>query len=190
MPNGKTDVKLLDKQVKVEAWDLCVDATDRRKDTTTPHRRALVHDFEDGLTVNWGGDYPGGVTINGTKVRVVGKLEITPQTFHAPAPTGVLTRHDPTGGAVVGTGTPDTLPAAVMASYLGSGPVDVIEALSKLFAEIDSLKQQLAKVQENWRWCKKCRCLFFAGNPANGKECPAGGQHTQEGSGNYRLLHK
>ena len=28
-------------------------------------RRALVHDFEDGLTVNFDGDYPGGVTING-----------------------------------------------------------------------------------------------------------------------------
>jgi hypothetical protein len=29
--------------------------------------------------------------------------------------------------------------------------------------------------------------LFFAGNP--GSQCPAGGGHTQVGSGNYTLLH-
>ena len=29
-------------------------------------RRALMHDTGDGLTVNVGGDYPGGVTIRGT----------------------------------------------------------------------------------------------------------------------------
>jgi hypothetical protein len=27
------------------------------------NRRALVHDFQDGLTVNWSFDYPGGVTV-------------------------------------------------------------------------------------------------------------------------------
>jgi hypothetical protein len=26
-------------------------------------RRALVHDFQDGLTINWQRDYPGGVTV-------------------------------------------------------------------------------------------------------------------------------
>jgi hypothetical protein len=29
--------------------------------------------------------------------------------------------------------------------------------------------------------------MFFAGNP--GSQCPAGGAHTQAGSGNYTLLH-
>ena len=29
------------------------------------HRRALVHDFNDGLTLNWSGGYPGGVTVRG-----------------------------------------------------------------------------------------------------------------------------
>jgi hypothetical protein len=42
--------------------------------------------------------------------------------------------------------------------------------------------------QDNWRWCKKCEGLFFAGHPTQGK-CPADGQpHSQEGSGDYRLL--
>lgn len=66
MANGNSDVKLVHGQVKVEAWDLCVDSQDRRKNTT-PHRRALVHDFQDGLTVNWGNDYPAGVTLRGVR---------------------------------------------------------------------------------------------------------------------------
>lgn len=57
-----SDVKLLHGQVKVEAWDLCLDSKDRRKNDT-PHRRALVHDFGDRLTLNYAGNYPNGVHI-------------------------------------------------------------------------------------------------------------------------------
>jgi len=62
-----SDVKLVPGQVVIEAWDLALDAADRRKipKEKSPHRRALVHDFNDGLTINWGSDYPGGVTIQG-----------------------------------------------------------------------------------------------------------------------------
>ena len=43
--------------------------------------------------------------------------------------------------------------------------------------------------QRNWRWCNKCQGLWFAGNSVNptGK-CPAGGGHTQGGSGDYALF--
>jgi hypothetical protein len=64
MANGRSDVKLLDGQVKVEASDLCLDSRERRKNDTL-FRRALVHDRGDGLTLNWAEDYPGGVTIMG-----------------------------------------------------------------------------------------------------------------------------
>ncbi|MBA4159861.1 MAG: hypothetical protein H0X65_20690 [Gemmatimonadetes bacterium] len=37
-----------------------------RRSTSTGNRRALVHDFQDGLTLNWAEDYPGGVTIRGS----------------------------------------------------------------------------------------------------------------------------
>lgn len=46
--------------------DFMLDTAGRRK-TNSPYRRALVHDFNDGLTLNWDRDYPGGVTINDTK---------------------------------------------------------------------------------------------------------------------------
>jgi hypothetical protein len=52
--------------------DLVLDFAGRRRNNT-PWRRALVHDFNDGLTLNWANDYPGGVTINGN-VTVPGQL--------------------------------------------------------------------------------------------------------------------
>ena len=40
--------------------------------------------------------------------------------------------------------------------------------------------------QDNWRWCKKCQVLAFAGNPNVGN-CASGGMHDHTGSGNYVL---
>lgn len=69
-----TDIKFDGAFVKVEGnglvcntWDIMLDAPDRRK-VAGGYRRALVHDYNDGLTLNWGPDYPGGVTINGAVV--------------------------------------------------------------------------------------------------------------------------
>jgi|LakMenEpi03Aug12_release.lakeMendotaPanAssembly.Ray.scaffolds.fasta_scaffold01730_27 hypothetical protein len=76
-----SDVKLLLGQVKVEALDLCLDSQDRRKNNTQ-HRRALVHDFDDGLTLNWNRDYPGGVTIKGN-TNVDGNLSVRNGLFRA-----------------------------------------------------------------------------------------------------------
>ena len=71
MANGVSDIKLLDEfdgQVMVDAPDLCVDGGPaRRQGSNTKHRRALVHAFGDGLTINFENDYRGGVTINGVK---------------------------------------------------------------------------------------------------------------------------
>jgi len=41
-------------------------------------------------------------------------------------------------------------------------------------------------LQNNWKWCKKCQALSFAGN-ANLGDCPAGGLHDHTGSRNYCL---
>jgi hypothetical protein len=42
--------------------------------------------------------------------------------------------------------------------------------------------------QPNWRWCKKCQCLGFAGNASPGA-CIAGGMHDHSGSWNYLIVH-
>lgn len=51
---------------KAETTDFMLDSSSRRK-TTSPFRRALVHDFGDGLTINWNNDYPAGVSVNGCR---------------------------------------------------------------------------------------------------------------------------
>jgi hypothetical protein len=50
--------------LKAAVWDLDLDSPGRRS-ATGGRRRALVHNFDDGLTLNWDRDYPGGVTIKG-----------------------------------------------------------------------------------------------------------------------------
>jgi hypothetical protein len=63
--NGRVKVDQLGgTHLRCEHHDLHLDHTARRSNRTG-HRRALVHDFQDGLTINWAGDYPGGVTIRG-----------------------------------------------------------------------------------------------------------------------------
>jgi hypothetical protein len=53
-----------------------------------PFRRALVHNQSDGLTVNFNGDYPGGITLNGV-------TEISAQTLKG-GPLAVLVDPTPT----------------------------------------------------------------------------------------------
>ena len=50
--------------VKSTASDLMLDSSERHKGGG-PFRRALVHNQNDGLSINFNGDYPGGVTIAG-----------------------------------------------------------------------------------------------------------------------------
>jgi len=59
----------------VQGHDLLLDSAPRRRVNGPPHRRALVHDQSDGLTVNFGSAYRGAVTVNGM-VTLAGDVEI------------------------------------------------------------------------------------------------------------------
>ncbi len=61
--------------LKVAGTDLMLDSAERHQQGHGPNRRALVHDTHDGLTINFNGDYPGGVTIDGDTV-VTGDLTV------------------------------------------------------------------------------------------------------------------
>jgi hypothetical protein len=56
--------------LKVAGTDLMLDSPERRGSNREGHRRALVHDFNDGLTINYNRDYTGGVTIENARVRL------------------------------------------------------------------------------------------------------------------------
>lgn len=68
--------------LNAEASDLILDSTSRRGGRPGL-RRALVHDTNDGLTINFNGDYPGGVTIhglnNGLSIRPIVQSSSTPK---------------------------------------------------------------------------------------------------------------
>lgn len=74
----ESDIKLNGSQIELEATHVVTEAHDlhlnfagRRKPGGSPYRRALVHGFEDELIVNYSGDYPGGITLNG-HIQVLG----------------------------------------------------------------------------------------------------------------------
>jgi hypothetical protein len=74
LDEGNGNTLVLDAPVvKAISTDFLLDSPARRSNLQNPNRRALVHDFQDGLTINFGGDYPGGVTLTG-KVVVTGDL--------------------------------------------------------------------------------------------------------------------
>lgn len=48
----------------IEGHDLLLSSADRLRPSGPVFRRALVHDQNDGLTINYAADYPGGVTVH------------------------------------------------------------------------------------------------------------------------------
>lgn len=56
--------------LKVEGSDFILDSETRRGDATSGYRRALVHSAGDTLTVNFNGDYTGGVIIRNARVNI------------------------------------------------------------------------------------------------------------------------
>lgn len=58
------DVHIEGSVLKCTTFDIELDNSGRRR-STAGKRRAFVHNFQDGLTLNWAGDYPGGITLNG-----------------------------------------------------------------------------------------------------------------------------
>lgn len=57
--------------LKSTASDFLLEAPSRKR--SRGFRRALVHDGQDGLTINFNGDYPGGVTVE-SDLMVTGRL--------------------------------------------------------------------------------------------------------------------
>lgn len=95
----------------VRSADLALDYPARRQNQT-PFRRAFVHDFNDGLTLNWARDYPGGVTVNG-HVQIPDSLTLT-----------------------------ELVPSEVFGGGLVRKPLNVV-------AEIHSLRNQISALQSS-----------------------------------------
>ena len=73
--NTRDEIEVLCSNLNVHGTDFVIDSPVRRKPNGPRLRRALVHDESDGLSINFGNDYPGGVTMGGVRVLdVTGEL--------------------------------------------------------------------------------------------------------------------
>lgn len=119
--------------VKATATDLLLDAPSRRNGGG-PLRRALVHDQGDGLTVNFAGDYPGGVTL-------LNVAEIVPKpatTVHRFVPTLVIRggiSYEVQGFALVGGPAPRIT-------------VNLAEEIDKLQTQINDLSARIQTLEK------------------------------------------
>jgi hypothetical protein len=103
--------------VKAISTDFMLDEPSRRNGGG-PHRRALVHDQNDGLTINFGGDYPGGVTLVDVRhLKVLGDI-----TFGMP-------------------GIKATSPGTVMV------PVSLTQTINELQSQISQLAAKVAALE-------------------------------------------
>lgn len=103
--------------VKAAGSDFMLDSPERHK-AGNPFRRAMVHDQSDGLTINFNGDYPGGLTLVGLKtLQVRGDI-----TFGMP-------------------GIKATEPGTVMV------PTSLTQEINKLQSQIDQLVAKVAALE-------------------------------------------
>lgn len=61
----RAEVQVQCENLNIAGHDVLLSSASRRLPGTTAMRRALVHDERDGLTLNFAGDYPAGVTVHG-----------------------------------------------------------------------------------------------------------------------------
>ncbi|MEP7340893.1 MAG: hypothetical protein ABI977_24390 [Acidobacteriota bacterium] len=129
--------------VKALGADFMLDSAGRRK-SSKPFRRALVHDQNDGLTVNFNGDYVGGVTL-------IGVTEIVPQ-----RPPGTLPRFVPNlvvrGGISYEVQGIDINGKPLMATVVLNDELNKLQSqideLSKLQSQISELQARVADLED------------------------------------------
>lgn len=78
LDSARGEVRVECENLNVRGHDLLLSADARRRPDGPIFRRALVHDTNDGLAINFGGDYPGGVTISGLRLAEIVPLSRDP----------------------------------------------------------------------------------------------------------------
>ena len=101
--------------LSAESSDVMIDSPSRRK-KSGGYRRALVHDFEDGLTINFSGDYPGGVTLRDARLNIRHVVQgPDPELPQHATPGDVLFIYQ---AAQMGSGPPDPLAVGISSCSL------------------------------------------------------------------------
>src|SRR5689334_884769 len=124
-------------QAKVS--DVLVDSAERRGGKAGEYRRALVHTEGDGLAINFGNDYTGGLTLHGVAgILPVPAAPKQPNEVFGALPTLVIY-----GGISFQMGSP-ARPNPVGVNYT---TVDLGAYLGTLQSEINSLTKRIAALE-------------------------------------------
>ncbi|MBD0256011.1 MAG: hypothetical protein ICV83_09855 [Cytophagales bacterium] len=146
--NDDGTVTIVANAVITEAHDLMLNSPGRRKGDN-PWRRALVHDFTDGLTLNWDKDYQGGVTVNGNvqvpEKLIVGHTILIGRKVFYPNEAPVLPGNIPT--------TAPFTPNPVLVDNLkGEGysyeMIDVVKVIHELQDQVKHLQNQIDRLKK------------------------------------------
>jgi hypothetical protein len=126
-------------RLNVVAPDLVLDSPDRRTriSPTSPVRRALVHDQNDGLTVNYDGDYSGGIKLCG-QVTVVDSIKVNGEIQF-----DVMRQGEP-GPHHIGFPRMETVELKAYLTELMNG---VSSNIRDLYTEINNLKARVAALE-------------------------------------------
>jgi hypothetical protein len=132
--------------VKAAGSDFMLDSPERRIGPS-PFRRALVHDQDDSLTVNFANDYKGGVTLNA--VREISPRQIPKDKFSIRLdPTPILVVH---GGIQFEVHSESLLSAGDVLTGGGGGikvtTLSLIGELTKLQNQISALQTKVAALE-------------------------------------------
>lgn len=140
-----SDIILEGSKVKLEANDLVLDFASRRKNTQG-ERRALVHDFDDGLTINWAGDYPGGVRIQGHVLLDHTVYVKNTATFeHAPLVPDLQIKGLPR--TIIKGGGDPTIPSGGKPGQKLEIPGSLVTIIKDLRKQIDQLETKVAALE-------------------------------------------
>jgi hypothetical protein len=134
--------------VKVGASDFLLDSPQRHRTDRPGLRRALVHDQQDGLTINFNRDYPGGVTIN--------DVVALNNRFRGIFVDNVKAISGWSEKSVVGTGSDQrssySVPSLTLRGHImfeanpdqtGSAPVSLQTTVSQLQSQVDALTKTI-----------------------------------------------
>lgn len=148
--------------LKLEGADLKLDHAPRRTNTSA-HRRALVHDYNDGLTINWSEDYPGGITLRGdVKVAKISgsHLRVHHHDIHLDHPARRISNagsrralvHDFNDGLTINWNSDYphgvTIRGAVKCpNSLSVGGQDIMTLLSNMQSRIQALEDRVAALE-------------------------------------------
>jgi hypothetical protein len=136
---GDIGVRMQGDKVEITCHDLLLDSAERRKDADGT-RRALVHDESDGLTINPGSDYPGGVRIWGPILLLRGF--VSPE--EAPQSKGSVKLEVLLGSDLRPSDQPQSDDWADQGSYI----VDLGQEIVTLRSEIAALRDRIVKLEK------------------------------------------